>query len=262
MVTPRLFGNWRLVSRLSSAVAAPPEGRVSRHQLGAGMMYDGSDVETIVYAGYSWGSLPQNSANLEVNWQVNDQWSVSTAVEVNSLETPIRALLADISGNVLRVGANWRRDERLEVSSSLRWLSLSDGNDAVGGGVSLVSLLYTTPRLALRGRVDAFASRNTQPGGPYFAPEQDGSLAAGLAAEHILWRRYQRVFTQVVSFDAGIYAQKGFDTNWIGVFRYEHRWRQDPWTEIFYGIGYARRVFDGEAQREFSLSLGIRQRFG
>lgn len=260
--TPRLVGPWRLVSRFISAVAEPPEGRVSRHQLGAGLMFDGQDVAATIYSGRSWGSLPQTSASLDVSWQLNDQWRMSGTGEINSIETPIRALVADIRADALRGAINWRRDERLEVSGSLQWLGLSDGNDRLAGGVSLVSMLHTTPHFTLRGRIDAYASRNSQPGGPYFAPEQDVSLSAGLAAEHISWRRYQRSFTQILSIDTGVYAQKNYDAGWVGVARYEHRWRQDPWTEIFYGIGFARRVFDGVGQREFSLSLGVRQRFG
>jgi biofilm PGA synthesis protein PgaA len=260
--TPRLFGPWRLVSRFVSAVAEPPEGRVSRQQLGAGLMFDGRNVAATIYGGRSWGSLPQTSASIDVSWQLDDHWRLSGTGELNSIETPIRALVAGIRADAMRGGISWRRDERLEISGSLQWLGLSDGNDRLGGGVSLVSMLHTTPHFTLRGRIDATASRNSRPGGPYFAPEQDGSLSAGLAAEHVSWRRYQRSFTQVTTVDAGVYAQRNFDAGWIGVVRYEHRWRQDPWTEIFYGIGLARRVFDGVGQREFSLSVGVTQRFG
>lgn len=262
LLSPILFGQWRIIGRLSSAAAQPPEGEVTRNQLAAGVMYEGSDVQATIMGGSSWGSSPEDAASLTLAWQVNDQWSLSGAVEINSLETPIRALLADISGDLLRVGVAWRRDERLEIFSSVQRLALSDGNTRLATGASLVALLHTTPHFSLRGRLDAYASSNSQPGGPYFAPEQDLSLAGGLSAEHIAWRRYQKVFTQVVSVDAGSYTQKDFGTDWIAVLRYEHRWRSDPWSEFFYGLGYERRVFDGIAQTEFSFSIGLRQRFG
>ena len=262
VVSPRVSGPWRLVGRLDSAVAEPPEGRVARHRVVGGLRLDGQDVEATLFGGPGWGSSPQASVGLDLSWQPDDQWTLTGAAELNALDTPIRALLADISGDAVRAGIAWRRDERLEVSASVNWLGLSDGNDRLSAGASLVSLLHAAPHLSLRGRLDLYGSRNSRPGGPYFAPEQDLSAATGLSVEHVAWRRYERVFTQIASIDGGVYAQKGFGADWIAVARYEHRWRHDPWTEIFYGIGFDRRVYDGEAERGLSLSVGLRQRFG
>jgi biofilm PGA synthesis protein PgaA len=141
-------------------------------------------------------------------------------------------------------------------------LFLSDGNERVAVGASLVQQLHASEGLWLRGRVDAYTSSNSQPGGPYFAPSSDLSLAAGLSFEQRLWRRYQRQFTHVASVDAGVYDQAGFKASWIGVARYEHRWRRDPWTEIFYSVGLDRRVYDGVGERGLQIAVGLRQRLG
>lgn len=262
LMTPHVANGMRLVAIADSAAADPPEGRVTRHRAGAGMRLESADVEGTAYATHSWGSLPQPSAGVEVAWRPDDRWTLSGVAQANSIETPIRALLADISGNSLNFAISYRRDERFEVSTSARLLTLSDGNDRLAAGASLVQLLHTAPHFMLRGRVDLYGSRNSQPGGPYFAPESDLSLAAGLAADHVAWRRYEKVLMQAASVDFGVYDQQGYDASWIGVMRYEHRWRHDPWTEIVYGVALDRRVYDGVAERGLSLTFGIRQRFG
>lgn len=262
VLTPFFSDRLRFVAVIDSAAADPPEGRVTRHRVGGGVRLESADVEATAYASHSWGSLPQPSAGVELAWNVDDQWSLTAAAQANSIETPIRALLADISGDSVNFGVRFRRDERLEMSASVRLLDLSDGNDRLAAGASLVQLLHASPHFTLRGRVDLYGSRNSQPGGPYFAPESDLSLAGGLSAEHVAWRRYEKLFTQAASFDFGVYDQKGYDASWIGVVRYEHRWRHDPWTEVVYGFAFDRRVYDGVAERGFSITFGLRQRFG
>jgi biofilm PGA synthesis protein PgaA len=261
LLSPRVIGPLRLVGRFISASAQPPEGPVTRHQIGGGVRLDGSDVQATLYAAHNWGSLVQTSFGADVSWQLDDHWSLSAAADSNSLDTPIRALLADISGDSARIGVRWRQDERLDIATTLRWLAMSDGNDRVEAGASLVSQLHAAAHLVVRGRVDLYGSTNSKPGGPYFAPEADVSLTAGVSAEHIAWRRYQRMLTQVLSVDAGVYDQRGYGAGWIGTFRYEHRWRQDPWTEIVYGIGLQRRIYDGAWERNITLNLGLRQHF-
>ena len=73
------------------------------------------------------------------------------------------------------------------------------------------------------------------------------------------WRRYEKSFVQALSVDSGLYAQEGFGRSWIGVVRYEHRWRHDPWTEIVYGVSVDRRVYDGVAETGMALMVGLRQ---
>lgn len=261
LLSPQVVGQLRLIGRFNSASAQPPEGRVVRHQIGGGLRLDGSDVQATLYGAHNWGSLVQTSFGADLAWQIDDHWSFSAAADSNSLDTPIRALLADISGDSARVGVRWRQDERLDIAATLRWLAMSDGNDRIEAGASLVSQLHAAAHLVVRGRIDLYGSQNSKPGGPYFAPESDVSLTAGVSAEHIAWRRYQRMLTQVLSVDAGVYDQRSYDAGWIGTLRYEHRWRQDPWTEIVYGVGLQRRIYDGASEQSITLNLGLRQNF-
>lgn len=260
LLSPPILGPVRALAILDSAAARPPEGRVTRHRAGGGLVVEAPDVAARIYATHSWGTLPQDSVGAAIDWSLGDRFGIAVSGELNALDVPIRALVADIRGDTARIALRYRRDERFDLVISATTLDFTDGNNRLAIGGSAVQLLHAAPHLALRGRVDLYASRNSQPGGPYFAPASDWSLSGGLNLEHIAWRRYERILTQVASLDVGIYDQQGFDASWVGVVRYEHRWRQDPRTEIFYGVTLDRRVYDGVSERGVAVTLGVRQR--
>ena len=60
--------------------------------------------------------------------------------------------------------------------------------------------------------------------------------------------------------DAGLYAEQGYASNWIGTVNYEHRWRFDPLTEFRYGVFLMRRVYDGSVENTLGFIIGLRQR--
>jgi biofilm PGA synthesis protein PgaA len=259
LVSPEIAPTLRLLARLDSAEAAPPEGRVTRHRAGGGLQFRTSDVEASLYATRSWGTLPETGLSASLSVELDDQWTWAAQGEINSIELPMRALLSDISGDSASTTLTWRRDEQLRISAGFSWLGYSDGNDRLALSGSAVQQLMARPHFDLSGRVDLYGSWNSQTGGPYFAPTSDFSASAGLLAQHVAWRRYEKSFVQAISVDTGVYAQQGFGRNWIGVMRYEHRWRHDPWTEIVYGISLDRRVYDGVAENGVALMVGLRQ---
>lgn len=259
LVSPEVAPALRMLARFDSARAAPPEGRVTRHRAGGGVQLRTPDVEASLYATRSWGTLPETGLGAALLVELDDQWSWSAQGEINSIELPMRALLADISGDSATTSVTWRRDERLRISAGLSWLGYSDGNDRLALSGSAVQQLMARPHFDLSARVDLYASWNSRPGGPYFAPTSDFSAAAGLAAQHIAWRRYEKSFVHALSVDTGLYAQEGYRSRWIGVVRYEHRWRHDPWTEFVYGLSMDRRVYDGVAENGVALMIGLRQ---
>jgi biofilm PGA synthesis protein PgaA len=259
LVSPEVAPYLRLLARIDLAEAAPPEGRVTRNRVGGGVQVRTPDVEASLYSTRSWGTVPETAVGAAVAVELDDRWTWAAQGEINSIELPMRALLADISGDSASTSLTWRRDERLRLSAGVSWLGYSDGNDRVALSGNAVQQLMARPHFDLTGRVDLYASWNSRAGGPYFAPTSDFSASAGLLAQHVAWRRYQKSFVQALSADTGLYAQEGFGRNWIGVVRYEHRWRHDPWTEIVYGVSVDRRVYDGVAENGVALMVGVRQ---
>ena len=120
--------------------------------------------------------------------------------------------------------------------------------------------LINLPGFDLTGLADAYTSSNTILNAPYYNPARDLSLTAGLLAEHVLWRRYEKSLVQALMVDAGLYAEQGYANNWLGTLSYEHRWRFDPMTEFRYGVLLTRRVYDGSVENTLGIILGLRQR--
>jgi hypothetical protein len=61
--------------------------------------------------------------------------------------------------------------------------------------------------------------------------------------------------------DAGIYAQEGFGTDWVGSIGYEQRWAFQPRTEFRYGVVLARNVFDGDPEESLAVTFGLQRKF-
>jgi biofilm PGA synthesis protein PgaA len=259
--TPDLGGGLRLFGLFQWAEAEPVEGHVSRGRAGGGVAWRGADVAASAWAAESWGKTGGASIGASLSWEAGDQWTLDAEGETFSRQTPLRALHYGIRADSLNAAIRFRRDERLSVFASGGLLAYSDGNDRLSAGLGATTLLLARPHFDLTGRADLYASRNSRPGGPYFAPESDFSASFGLSGQHVGWRRYERSFVQAFSVEFGVYDQQGFDAGWIGVARYEHRWRRDPWTEFVYGLTIDRRIYDGAAERGIALNAGLRQRF-
>lgn len=261
IVTPLLGPMLRLYAGLDDSEATVQEGVSDRTRLSGGVMLEGVDVIARGEVSTSFGTLEKAGFGASVDWSIDDHWSVSAEAERFSRQTPLRALLAGITTDSAALAARYRANERMEVSLRGGWYGYTDGNDAFWVNAAAARRLATTPHFDLTGRAELAVTGNSDPGGPYFAPERDFAATLGLTAQHVSWRRYQRSFVQAFDADAGLYKQRGFAETWIANARYEHRWRVDPWRELVYGVGISRRVYDGEPERMITISAGLRQRF-
>ena len=106
-------------------------------------------------------------------------------------------------------------------------------------------------------------STNSGQNAPYYNPVADGSVVAGILAEHTIWRRYEdSPGPGPDALDGGFYGQRGFQagTLWFSASYYELRWRFDPWTELVYGISFNQRIYDGEVAHDVGGFLTLRQK--
>jgi biofilm PGA synthesis protein PgaA len=196
-----------------------------------------------------------------LDWWVTDQIQLSASGELFTIDTPLRALLFGITANEYAAKATYRWHESRSVAATFAYLPFTDGNQRVTGGLTYKERLINIPGFDLTGRAEAYGSSNTLGGlTPYYNPSQDLSLTGGLLAEHVLWRRYDNSLVQALAVDAGLYAEQGFTSNWIGTLNYEHRWRFDPLTEFRYGVMIMRRVYDGSVENTLGFTIGLRQR--
>ena len=258
--SPRFVQPMRLFALADYSIAHPIEGRVSRSRAGGGIAFEGIDLSASLYGTTSWGTLSRGGAGFTLDWQASDQVSFGVAGEIFSSQTPLRALFYGITADSLSAAFRWRRNEATSIALAASGVSFSDGNDQVSAAISGEQQLWTGPHLYVTGRAGLWYTHNSQPGGPYFSPDWVVSGTGGVTVQHIAWRRYEKVFSHALSVEFGLQDQSGFPTDWIGVVSYEHRWRTDPWWEIFYSVMFDRRTYDGEPERGIGVRLGFRWR--
>ena len=263
LYSPPIADNWRVFALGDYSNANPPEGFVQRARAGGGLEYRMAWpwLTATVYPTASWGTLNKAGGGATIDWWVTDHIELSASAELFSTDTPLRGLLFGITADEYAAKATWRWHESRSVAASLAYLPFTDGNQRVTGGLVYKERLINIPGFDLTGRAEAFASTNTLGGlTPYYNPSQDLSLTGGLLAEHVLWRRYDNSLVQALAIDAGLYAERGYATDWIGTLNYEHRWRFDPLTEFRYGVMLMRRVYDGSVENTLGFTIGLRQR--
>jgi hypothetical protein len=81
------------------------------------------------------------------------------------------------------------------------------------------------------------------------------------AARHLLWRRYERSLRHEIRLTAGAVAQQDFPTLWTGSASYEHILQLTTDSALYYGAGYARRVYDGKPVEDLRLWINLGHRF-
>ena len=263
LYSPPIADNWRVFALSDYSNANPPEGFVQRGRVGGGIEYRMAWpwLTATVYPAASWGTLNKAGGGATLDWWVTDQIQLAASAELFTIDTPLRALFSGITANEYAAKATYRWHESRSIAATFAYLPFTDGNQRVTGGLTYKERLINIPGFDLTGRAEAYGSSNTLGGLTiYYNPSQDLSLTGGLLAEHVLWRRYDNSLVQALAVDAGLYAEQGFTSNWIGTLNYEHRWRFDPLTEFRYGVMLMRRVYDGSVENTLGFTIGLRQR--
>ena len=260
LYTPPISDNLRFFVLGDYANANPPEGFVQRMRAGIGAEWRMPGLIATAFPTQSWGTLNRVGGGATIDWAVTDEIRLAFGAEAFTFDTPLRALLYGITASEYAVKATYRWHESRSIAASFAYLPFTDGNQRLTGGVSYKERLINLPGFDLTGLADAYTSSNTILNAPYYNPARDLSLTAGLLAEHVLWRRYEKSLVQALMVDAGLYAEQGYANNWLGTLSYEHRWRFDPMTEFRYGVLLTRRVYDGSVENTLGIILGLRQR--
>ena len=261
LMSPPIADNWRLFAGEDFANARPAEGYVYRGRAVAGVEWRDRDLTATAYPTRSWGTMERGGGGATADWLATDQLHVAAVAEWFTWETPLRALLHDITADEYAAKATYRWHESRSVVASFAYLPFSDGNRRESGGLTYKERLVNLPGFDVTGLGELYASRNSRNDAPYYNPGHDLSLTAGFLIEHVLWRRYDDSLLQALTVDGGLYSERGFDDTWIGTVKYDHRWRFDPLTELRYGGMVTRRVYDGSVETTYTFTAGGTQRF-
>lgn len=197
----------------------------------------------------------------EFAYAFSDRWTGIVSAEINSDETPLRALRDGINANLYRFEGRYRRDESGMGGAGLALMDLDDGNlrRAISG--YWTEELYDHDEWAITGQLFAGASKNDDVETSYFNPRRDASVSGELEVGYTLPLGYRKTFIQTLSVGGGSYWQEdyGSDATWsIG---YRHGWEFEPNVIFEYGINRQKSVYDGVPEYGNFISAGVEWRF-
>jgi biofilm PGA synthesis protein PgaA len=261
LTTSPIADNWRLFAVTDYADAHPPEGFTNRTRLSAGLEWRIPYLTATLYPTQSWGTVTKPGGGTTLDWRATDEIHLAFSGELFSWDTPLRALLHGITADSYAMKATYRWDESRSLSGTFSYLPFTDGNQRFNAGAVFTQKLINIPHFDLTATGEVSASQNNLPTAPYYNPDRDLTVDAGLLAEHVIWQRYEDSWVQALSIDAGVYAEAHFFPGLIATVNYAHRWRFDPFTEFHYGLQLQRRVYDGSVENTASLTLGLLRKF-
>ena len=261
LTTSPIADNWRAFAVIDYADAHPPEGFVDRSRLSAGLEWRIPYLTATVYPTQSWGTLTKAGGGATLDWSATDQIRVALASELYSWDTPLRALLHGITADSYSIKDTYRWDESRSLSGTFSYMPFTDGNQRFSAGAVYTQKLINVPHFDLTATGEVSASHNNLPTAPYYNPDQDLTVDAGLLAEHMIWRRYDDSWVQALSINAGLYGEAHFSPSVIATINYEQRWHFDQFLELRYGLQLQRRVYDGSVENTATLTLGMSRKF-
>ncbi|MGY3904107.1 poly-beta-1,6 N-acetyl-D-glucosamine export porin PgaA [Aeromonas lusitana] len=255
--------DWRYDARLYSARSDEGHRLFVRRQGGFGEFdneperaaYSGLGMELSLYPlqwtveggmgselnhrGYLWNRL---------DWRLGDHWSLGGAVNLNSADTPLRALARGDYADQYQLELNWRQDESREAGAQLELMDLSDGNQRKSVSGFVRQDLWRRDRWWLDGTLRAASSRNEAVEVDYFNPLEDRNLELELGARYRLPFDANRVLVQGLFLSTNSYWQQGYGGSQGWQLSYRHDWELSPALSLGYGLGRSKATYDGDAE--------------
>ncbi|MEG3080520.1 poly-beta-1,6 N-acetyl-D-glucosamine export porin PgaA [Halomonas sp. 5021] len=227
-------------------------------------------------AGYEWNLHPATVtlaaghgsqlnedflALAELRYAASDHITATVGVELNTTDTPLRALRDDINADRYRGELAYRRNERGAGAIGVMATDFDDSNlrQSVYGYWN--QTLYRLDRWQLNGEVQISASRNDEVEASYFNPRRDASLAGVLSLDYETPLDYRQSFIQSFSLGSGRYWQEDYDSENTWSIGYQHSWELTPTVNFEYGITRERAVYDGVPEYDNVISAGFVWRF-
>ena len=197
---------------------------------------------------------------LQADVRITDTLRIAALFERDSADAPARAHLDDITAQLIRGSLGWRVTPNITMRAFAADLKFTDQNHRKTQGIGLDAAIYNNARLALFASMDAEKTTNTTNTVAYFSPRRQDVIAVGVGANWLTWQRGDLSLQQTIRGAYSHVMQQNFSADYASNFRYEHNWSLGSRGSVNYGLGYVRRVYDGEPSvgPEFSASVSIR----
>jgi len=254
-----LRDHYRLYAHLFAAHAdgagVTASARRDRAGIGIETRNEGVDASVELH-----GDLqPERRAGLALQLSIwpSDRWRARVTYDSNTLDIPLRATQTGVHAQQLSLDGTLQFNYLRSAALAYNGYRFSDGNARHSLSAAWRQRLVEGPQYRLDARVDAYASSNTRSDVAYFSPRRDRSLDVTLVNEWRTWRFYESSLTQRLALSAGEYWQAGHGALPALAVRYEHEWEVQRHYTLRYGIGWARRPYDGRQETRSSAFIDI-----
>ncbi len=200
---------------------------------------EGGTGSELNHKGYLWSRL---------DWRLDDQWQLGAAVNLNSADTPLRALARGHYADQYLLDLGWRQDETREGGLRLERMDIDDGNRRLTASSWLRQDLWRRDRWWFDGTLRAATSRNEEVDADYFNPLSDRNLELELAVRYRLPLDGRSSLLQSLTMSGNHYWQEGYGSDQGWQLSYRHDWVLSPALSLGYGLGRRQAVYDGNRE--------------
>lgn len=203
------------------------------------LMLEGGTGSELNHKGYLWSRL---------DWRLDDRWTLGTAINLNSADTPLRALARGNYADQYQLDLGWRQDETREGALRLERMDISDGNRRLTASGWLRQDLWRRDRWWFDTTLRGATSRNEAVEVDYFNPLQDRNLELELAGRYRLPLDGRRSLLQSLIISGNHYWQQGYGSDEGWQLSYRHDWILSPALSLGYGLGRRQAIYDGNPE--------------
>lgn len=200
---------------------------------------EGGSGSELNHKGYLWSRL---------DWRLGDHWTQGFAINLNSADTPLRALARGNYADQYQLDLDWRQDETREGALRLERMDLSDGNRRLTASGWLRQDLWRRDRWWFDTTLRGATSRNEAVEVDYFNPLQDRNLELELAGRYRLPLDGRRSLLQSLIMSGNHYWQQGYGSDQGWQLSYRHDWILSPALSLGYGLGRRQAIYDGNPE--------------
>ncbi|WP_198263371.1 poly-beta-1,6 N-acetyl-D-glucosamine export porin PgaA [sulfur-oxidizing endosymbiont of Gigantopelta aegis] len=233
------------------------EGKDQYERLGIGVEYRQQRNTTQIELSDSYTSRSDPGISINSEQWFNDYLQLAIGYNSFSNNVPVRAYFHDIDGLDYRLSGQWRFNELSSINSGFEILDYSDGNQRDSWSLSFSHRLINQPNYKMQITPNYFQSKNSQPGGPYFAPKSDKSYGINIRNEWLSYKMSDKQFKQILELDLGKYEQETFNTETTTSFLYQHEWILNKTLSFSYGLKVSRNYYDGDKEKRKSAFASL-----
>jgi biofilm PGA synthesis protein PgaA len=225
---------------------------------GVGGEYKSTNFMTILEVNRShYKGKSKMGSKMTVNVTPSDEWSFSGRADVNSIETPGRALANDISSHYFQAGINYAYNNALNLGVGLFDQEFTGNNAWHGANTYIQGQIIEKPRYTLDLRLDLGYRKSKTNDVPYYSPLRDSYVSLSPIFDQILYRNYEFSFRHKITPNVGRYFERGFkDSTTFGV-SYEQTISHQNWYSLGYGFGRKRSTYDGVPEYATTLFVNF-----